>query len=125
MQDFENLSSILKNPQMMNLLQQFMSNNQGNNQNNNNPSGNSNSGAPNILNMQMISNLIPLLSNNNFMNLMNFMNQGNNLNPNNIQSIMMIVNLISQMQKNQNAHKNHICNDNKINKEISPGKESN
>ena len=124
-QEFDNFSEILKNPQMLNMLSKFMQsqNNTSKNQpeNNNLKSYLSNNNSCNfgnfdINNMQMIANLLPILSNlnnnNNFASMLGMLSS-NNSQANNMQSIVMLMNLISQMQKN-----NQDKNNNKNIKEI-------
>lgn len=98
-QNFDDLSSLLQNPQILNVLQQ-MNNNQNDSTNGdcdnkvafNN--ANSQQNIPNMQNLQMISNMMSMLNGN---SMQNPFSTPNNMN---IQNIMMLMNLISQMQNN-------------------------
>jgi len=109
-QNFDNLSSLLKNPQVIGLLQQLMNNQNSsitNDCNNKNVSNNANSMANennNFQNMQMIANMMSMLNNNSNP----FMSMGNN----NAQSMMMLMNLVSQIQNNSNNNQNKISEKN-------------
>lgn len=106
-QNFDNLSSLLQNPQILNMLQQ-MNNNQNDSINGDcdNKIACNNANAqqqiqPNMQNLQMISNMMSMLNGNSMQNLFSIPNNMN------IQSVMMLMNLISQMQNNNtnNLHK--------------------
>ena len=106
MQNFDNLSSLLKNPQVLNILQQ-MNNNQNDSTNGDCDSkiacNNANSQQhtqPNMQNLQMISNMMSMLNGNSMQNSFSIPNNMN------IQSIMMLMNLMSQMQNNNTNNSN-------------------
>lgn len=109
-QNFDNLSSLLKNPQIIGLLQQLMNAQNSsitNDFNNKNASNNANSmvnESNNLQNMQMIANMMSILNNNSNP----FMAMGNN----NPQNMMMLMNLMSQMQNNSNNNQNKIVEKN-------------
>lgn len=103
MQEFGNLSEILKNPQMLAMLSQAMQT-QNKPENNNVKVQNTELSknapeSPGNINMQMLANLLPLLNNGNFANILGTLsNNGSQVN--NMQNMIMLINLISQMQKN-------------------------
>ena len=124
-QEFDNFSEILKNPQMLNMLSQFIQNQNNNPKNQpeksdvkNLSAAVSNNGANNSggFNMQMIANILPLLNNlnnNNFANMLSMLSN-NNSQASNMQNMMLLMNLMSQMQKNnQDTQQNAIQNKNK------------
>jgi len=124
-QEFDNFSEILKNPQMLNMLSQFIQNQNNNPKNQpeksdvkNLSAAVSNNGANNSggFNMQMIANILPLLNtlnNNNFANMLSMLSN-NNSQTSNMQNMMLLMNLMSQMQKNnQDTQQNAIQNKNK------------
>jgi len=106
-QNFDNLSSLLKNPQVLNALQQMNSNqNDSTNGDYDNKIACDNANSQqnmqlNMQNLQMISNMMSMLNGNSMQSPFSIPNNMN------IQNIMMLMNLISQMQNNNtdNSHK--------------------
>lgn len=95
--DFNELSSLLQNPQILSMIQNM--NVPKNNQNKEN-CANFNANTS-----QMMPNLSPLMGNmmnNNSGNLFSIISSLIGNNPNNIQNIIMLINMISQMQNNNN-----------------------
>lgn len=109
MNEFEDLSSLMKNPNFLKMIQNanISQNLQEKPQENNNNT--------NI--MQMLSNMAPMISNNNVKanndmnNILNLLPSLIGNNPNNIGTIITLLNMISQMKNNNECQ--HKKNENK------------
>ena len=119
--DFNDLSFILKNPDLLNMLQNNISTPKDTQNSEKNVDFSANANM-----IQMMSALAPMLNNmqqqqpNSQANLFSIISSLIGNNPNNIQNLIMLVNLISQMQNNNQkpSQKNSLPKDNNDGKEI-------